>query len=735
MHLMAEERRRAEEAYSLCARFRHPGTKSLPHLLDQALAPGRDLTGQDLRNARNHIRSCPARVEGKMRASTDRMSTAEPADKIGGRVYINLVSLSTKSIGGNTLLCIAIDEKSSYGICIPMKSKNDTDIRNLGIQLLAEFKTHKHRVDNICTDDETCLRAWRTQLGAMGVSVSSTPAGSHCKRVERYIQKIKARRQAMLAGLPYELPAELEAESFVDAIYWSNAVLNTSTGAQMSPARLFTGATPFMPDIPFGSHGVFFCGRNDQKTKAMWGVFLGYGSEMKYMRVYDPTTKWVQAHYKFEHLGTETPSAWGFKPHIRPPDREKQANSASRLPHIQSDNVLIQRDERNNDAERKTPEGVASRASEGDLAMGTDTPTDLGASEARDVHTDNADAIEYIYSSSTLKNSDNSPVYIDAVKPSVIVNKGDAGLGPRFKRSVSIAAVATSVVREFARRQQRKVTKSWRDGEKLVTERLQEENKTEIGALNDMGLIWNVKAQCASSKQAMKDQTRRGAILASIYTEIDNREQPGVLTPIRYYDIPRDMRAHVVGVHTLHKEKFKFKAYGTSDEDKTRPASLSNLRQEETVGETHCHTLNPIDAMTRHNLAAVREEMVISAHDIKGAFFLKRMDDRRVFIRVAPDIVRYWVEKRPVRKQMIHNDGCLYFEFNRWVYGHEAPRKSKGWQGTEYFIDSRADESKSCKHRREQDGTLIVGHAIDAPGKVHETRRTVQRAKSGLRPA
>ena len=47
---------------------------------------------------------------------------------IGERVYVDLVPLSGKSIGGNTMMCIAIDEKSSYGMCIPIKSKQEKNL-------------------------------------------------------------------------------------------------------------------------------------------------------------------------------------------------------------------------------------------------------------------------------------------------------------------------------------------------------------------------------------------------------------------------------------------------------------------------------------------------------------------------------------------------------------------------------------------------------------------------------
>ena len=62
---------------------------------------------------------------------------------------------------------------------------------------------------------------------------------------------------------------------------------------------------------------------------------------------------------------------------------------------------------------------------------------------------------------------------------------------------------------------------------------------------------------------------------------------------------------------------------------------------------------------------------------MKGAFLLTPMrDGKRMFIKVAGDVVKYWLERYPERRKWLHIDGSLYFEIKRYVYGlHEAPHE------------------------------------------------------------
>ena len=756
--LTTEEKLRAEEAFQLCAKLRHPGDQVIVNVLNNSLIPGCALTSRDFQNARKFIGRCPACAEGKMRADTLPPSQAEPARTIGERVYVDLVPLSGKSIGGNMLMCIAIDEKSSFGMCIPIKSKQEKDLEFAGEALLLAYNACQHRLMQICTDDEVCLRLWGRKLGSRGVRVTATPAGLHCKRVERYIQTIKTRRRAVLAGLYYELPTELEAESYVDVVCWSNALPNKSTGESTSPTRLFTGLTPFMPGLPFGIHGLFYSGREDKKRRSIWGIFLGYGGHKRYLRVYDPLTRTVRSCHKFEPMETEAPAAWKLRPRLRAPDA--QGRPVPRLPIVETAAgsrqtqpisegaggnptlVVSEGGARRELAEPNFPLNPPSHSpvdSEGDgltvhVPQHVMTPGDVAIESPVDIsgETNKAQSsikartqgkASVVVQEKMPKSESESVTGISEVpkQPPTAAPKTDTLDGKaepvpastrvslrqnrttwkdgplktkeepyKLKRSdarsQAFSAMVTSLA-QLSRELSPEQKESRKRKEKML--RMTQENPAEIKSALHANQVKAIKASMSflegayytdqvkamkmSLRQALKDEGRRDSILASVYSEIDNLEQPGILTPVKLEDIPKELRRHIIGVYMFHKEKFK--ADGTFDKDKTRLVLLSNQRDEESIGDTYCPTVNSISVMTQLNLAAMDKNITISAYDIKGAFLLAEMKDRRMFMRVGPEVAKYWIQRMPERRKFLHADGCLYFELNRYVYGlHEAPR-------------------------------------------------------------
>ena len=144
---------------------------------------------------------------------------------------------------------VAVDEKSSFLVGIPIKSKSATHIQEAAEAMLVEFNRYGHRVEKLTTDDERTLATLAIPLGKLGIDVKPTPAGLHEKRIERHIQTIKDRRRAMLAGLPYELPDLLECESYMDAITWINRVPNSQVGPTIKS---------FLPRYHFGQVGLFY---------------------------------------------------------------------------------------------------------------------------------------------------------------------------------------------------------------------------------------------------------------------------------------------------------------------------------------------------------------------------------------------------------------------------------------------------------------------------------------------
>jgi hypothetical protein len=135
------------------------------------------------------------------------------------------------------------------------------------------------------------------------------------------------------------------------------------------------------------------------------------------------------------------------------------------------------------------------------------------------------------------------------------------------------------------------------------------------------------------------------------------------------------------------------------DKDKCRLVLLSNLRDPDTIGKTLCPTVNPISVMTQLNLAAGQVPgTVISGYDVKGAFLNTSMEPgKRMFIRVNPDVVKYWIARYPERKHLIHK------ELKRYVYGlHEASHQFNSLLDKKIkklgFMPSKTDSCLYCQY-------------------------------------
>jgi hypothetical protein len=67
-------------------------------------------------------------VLGKIKDSSQPCSISEPANSIGEHLHSDLIPLgSNASIGGNTFILFAVDEKSGYCIGVPIKSNKNNN--------------------------------------------------------------------------------------------------------------------------------------------------------------------------------------------------------------------------------------------------------------------------------------------------------------------------------------------------------------------------------------------------------------------------------------------------------------------------------------------------------------------------------------------------------------------------------------------------------------------------------
>ena len=712
-HLTAEERKRADEAYNLCELLRHPGDAAIIAGLDGGCFGPTHLTAQDFRNARRLRGPCPACQEAKMRAPPEPSSHSEPAHEIGEHLHVDLIPLRHTSLGGNNFIFVAVDEKSTYLVGVPMKSKSAAQVLSAAKSTLVEFNRYGHKVRKITTDDEKTLLTLKEPLGRYGVIMSSTPAGLHEKRIERYIQTIKDRRRSMLAGLPYELPGILECESYMDAINWINKVPNSQLGSTTSH-QLVTGQKPFIPRYHFGQVGLFYSPDKEEDKRSEWGIFIAYGPSPNYYRAYLPLKKHMYSKRKFlpqSHI----PDELGL------PRRLKLSKSLdARFPcpaGSSTQNVDIQTGEPLTlDSTHAVGEDIISPPTQGSFTSSnqegaTPLPHDGGTCQEGDRN-------ELVDMLPTLPVTDiNQRKEITDIIPTIsqteVNNTGgitDAAVptSQRIEMEVSSAPKTNGTVPESSSstRSKRSNVGNWKDGpakekgENFMVARDCKNRVKLATAVNIRDFKKDFLAMKISLREAIKNPERKEDILKSINAEIDNLEAPGVLKAVRVRDIPSHERKNIIGVYMFHKEKYK--ADGSFDKDKTRIVLLSNRRDPETIGETYCPTVNTISVFTQINLAAT-EKAEISAYDIKGAFLLTPMrTGKRMFIKVTGDVVKYWVQRYPSRVKDLDTDGCLYFEILRYIYGlHEAPHEFNCLLDNELrkvgFVPSSVDPCSYCK--------------------------------------
>jgi hypothetical protein len=706
-----------------------------------------------------------------------RTTMTEPARAIGDHFHGDIIPLKSKSVGGNNFILAGVDEKSSYGFGVPTASKAEKFIKAAAEEIMRDYNTHGHQLRQVTTDDESALALLDRHLGPHGVKVHQTPADLHEKSAERFIRTIKNRKRSMLCSLWYEPLPELECEAYCEAIAWYNRLPNTVTGPNTTPYTLFTGKKSFIPTYGWGWHGLFYNLRKDRDQRAEWGIFIGYGKNEKYLRCYNPITRTVTSKMRFAPQ-RQCPTSWGLKSRFIPKDRVPRSPSTPTAPALPApaqtatgNNNFIQTGLQYVPA----AEGVDPGASDPAQANPTPPvePLPAPASPVQPViqsrtPVQSRQGGEYAVQPSASPQpvyTPPQPVYTP-VNDMVVTpvsktpvkaprtrsaqggdsqggdSQGGASPTPAPRDSgVTQAVPVPSPVSQSSDRLQlpterprRTNVGTYKDGPARLRSTANEadvvgEDKKDfrsgkerfraklayIHEFNNPHGIFSVIALKMSLRNALNDPNRRSAIQKAIYAEIDNFESPGVVQPIKFKNIPKDKLKEIIGVYMFHREKYK--GDGIFDKDKCRIVLLSNLRDPDTIGDSTSPTVNPISVMTQINLAAVTEGTCIAAYDIKGAFLLTPMKPGvRMFIRINPDVATHWIMRYPARAKWLQNDGCLYFELNRYVYGlHEASNEFNSMLDKQLqdigFKPSVADRCLYTK--KVEDGIIVMSVHVD----------------------
>ncbi|HND47414.1 MAG TPA: hypothetical protein PLL95_02580, partial [Anaerolineales bacterium] len=335
-HFTAEETVRAKEAYELCGKMGHPGYAALQTALDAGAYGPTHLTSQDVRNGRNIFGKCIPCLEAKMKKPKEPSSNTPPAKHVGERLFVDLIQYAdakkTPAIGGFIGAVFSVDEKSGFVSVCGIRSKQE--VLDALQTIVAVFNSQRHAVRQIVSDDESSFTAHITALARLGIQLTSTPAGLHNKRVERYIQTFKNRREAMLASLPYQLPeGKLEHELALAVARGMNATCNTVSGKR-SPYELFSGRKPMLPKHVFGQPGICYNPNPANRgSHGQWCIYLGQRDHEHHnnLRVFVPSTGTVCSRLRFEPTNTY-PMEWGYKARLQPRVVMRGSNGAQNPP-------------------------------------------------------------------------------------------------------------------------------------------------------------------------------------------------------------------------------------------------------------------------------------------------------------------------------------------------------------------------------------------------------------------
>eukprot|EP01039_Chlorochromonas_danica_P011367 gene11368-12697_t len=685
-HYTAEERKRAIEAWRLCAKLGHTGFDTIMRDLDCGVHSDSMLTSRDVKNGLALHGPCAQCLEAKMRAPPEPTSQSEPAHLVGQHLHADLIPMHHRSIGGNTVILVAIDEKSSYITAVAIPNKTTRALAEAFQQIILFYKAYHYTVQHVTTDSESTLKALREFFNSNGIKLSHTPAGLHEKRVERAIQTIKNRRRAILAGLPYELPQELEAESLLQTISLINQNTNINT-TPLTPYQIVIGIKPIIPSFYFGQVGLFQGRRQDSPDmRAEWGIFVGYGSGTRNFRAYIPHRHGIFSKRKFIPHPT-VPAEWNFRPRIRGPDpritsRNTLSSTPPPPPAEPPPTLTLPNEPLGTTALRLPPPTIVDLQqmdSNGHIPPRKPMPPPPHHQPERIISspTQNQEGEQrIIHRAPTLDRegeSTNNPVMrllrSRSIAQGGTVNVEQEPVNPRppaepppQQRQQVITPTLPSG------RPRREATKhvGWRDGRYDV-------NYSHVSSyINEMDIVEQVYR--VSMRAAFKMKDRIKDINQAAEEEIRNILKNKVASPINKESIPRNQWKEIVPSHMFFK--FKYKADGSFDKVKARLVANGNLQHPDTIMDTYAPTVSPISVLTILNLAAHRGS-TIAAYDIKGAFLLTPIEDGRFMaIKIPKPVAIIWIAIKPDHAKYLTSEGELILKLNKYIYGlAESPHQ------------------------------------------------------------
>ncbi len=711
-HFTAEEHTRATEAYALCGKLGHPGFKGLQKSLDEGAYPQTHLTSQDVRNAKTIFGPCLACLEGKMKKPKEISSKTPPATKIGERIYVDLIPYDCKrvaAVGGFVGSVFAVDEKSGYVIICGIKTKSE--VLDALQTITTVFNSHRHQVGQIVSDDESSFTAHIVALSKWGIKLTSTPAGQHNKRVERYIQTFKKRRESILASLAYRLPeGKLEHELALATVRGMNSSCNTASGSR-SPYELFTGKKAAIPKHVFGQPGICYNPNPVKKgAHGQWCIFLGHRDNEHYhnMRVFVPTTGTVCSRMRFEPTNTY-PAEWGFLPRLQPSTTPRGRPTSQPLPPLPPPQP------------ERSWQRMANAPADANTIIQTGTPLPAPDAAILDASTSSPVLPHLPYlnavlsappqhsegapprlpaptsvSLSSRQEGDHPVTGISAVTPPQQPPPAPPSPDPIPPPSVSALPLPSSTPSDTRPPAQPKTpTRSKArgkppEGEPVLAAPPREYNvdrprrqaalnkdyaslhsgRHKANAVSVRTMNPTLTVYRLSLTRALTDAIRIKDTLNAARKEITHLfETLEALRPVNASALSKEEKGCIINGHLFFKDQYL--ADGSFKGRKARLVMNGNEEHPNNMDETRSPTVNPISLFSSLAVSANSLETTHHAYDVVSAFPTTAMPkNKTIIVRIRKGkLVDIFLQTYPELKKNIEQDGCLYFRLTKFLYG------------------------------------------------------------------
>lgn len=279
----AGEKERGKAAMDLHRLLGHVNDVYLGKLLDARGIHGTHLTSKDVATGRRLHGPCPACAQGKATVKalkkSDKPSGTPPS--IGHTFHGDIVY-----IGNNPHLRMS-EAVTKYGTLIRLEKKDKTTLAEaLRVHFGTMLGLSGANARIFKTDNEIVFTSISPELAKVGILLQQAPSGNHCGAIEAQVRADRQALRAMLADLPYSVPACLHSYAAVDAVRIRNLTPNSTLKNAVTPLEAFTGRKPSMSDIGVRWGSIVYATKpthpsDKAAARAELGIVVGHNIETR----------------------------------------------------------------------------------------------------------------------------------------------------------------------------------------------------------------------------------------------------------------------------------------------------------------------------------------------------------------------------------------------------------------------------------------------------------------------